>query len=106
MEGVLRGEGSGDGLSCSLFTRLAGGTASRGCCSGESGFELERCGLELGSCTPREGSDSDFLLVLYGILATQMSESCDVDGLWVVYAGVLSWEMLCMRSERMAQAAL
>lgn len=42
VEGVLRGEGRGDGLSCSLFTLLAGGAASRGCCSGESGFEFER----------------------------------------------------------------
>jgi len=64
VDGVLRGEGSGDGLPCSLLTRLAGGAASRGSGSGESALELERCSLELGSCTPREGSDSDFLLVL------------------------------------------
>jgi len=41
-EGVRRGEGSGDGLSCSLLTRLVGGAASRETCSGESGFDAER----------------------------------------------------------------
>ena len=64
VEGVRRGEGMGEGVSCSLFTRFAGGAVSREVWSGESDFELERCGRELGSCTPREGSESDFLLVL------------------------------------------
>lgn len=71
LEGVRRGEGSGDGLWCSRFTLLAGGEASVAVCSGELVLELERCDLVvLGNWMPRDGSDSDFLLVLYGMVAT------------------------------------
>lgn len=71
VEGVRRGEGSGDGLWCSRFTLLAGGEASAAVCSGEFVFELERCvRVELGSWMPSDGNDKDFLLVLYGMVAT------------------------------------
>ena len=48
-----------------LVSLLAGGDASVASCSGEFVLELERCVLVLlGSCMPRDGKESDFLLVL------------------------------------------